>query len=114
MPMATDRGGGVACRGGKIGQIVGQLAGSAQQASLGTAMPDFPIDAHDCLDQGLPLGAGHRVCRAEDLDSPGFISIACNVDRCRGAGGRMSYARCLARLHQLVLNVEESYEVLSL
>src|SRR3954467_9231701 len=56
VPMAADHGGGVACRCGKIGQIVCQLAGSAQQASLCIAMPDFAIDADDRLDQGLPLG----------------------------------------------------------
>src|SRR6476469_454380 len=80
--------------------LVCQVAGPAQQASLGIAVPDFAGDPDDRLDQGSPLGAGYRMGGGEDLDGPGFISIACSIARRVAAAGLLRGTGGFDLLHQ--------------
>jgi hypothetical protein len=89
VPVASDRGACLARRCGEIRQIVSAFGGAVPQAGLGTAMPNFAIDAHDGCDQRLPLGAGNRAGGAEYVDGSGFLPIACRGRRDVAAGGRL-------------------------
>ena len=87
VPMASDCGGGMACRYGGIGHIVGDLGGAAPEAGLGISMQDIAGDADDDLDQWLPLGSSNRGGGAEYLGGPGFMSAAPGGDLGVAAGG---------------------------
>ena len=87
MPMAPDRGCGMACGNGGIGHVVGDLGGAAPEAGLGIAMQDIAGDADDDLDERLPLGSGDRSGGAEYLGRPGFMPAASGGDLGVAAGG---------------------------
>jgi len=87
VPVAPDRGGGMARRYGGVGHVVGDLGGAAPEAGLGIAMQDIAGDADDDLDQGLPRGFSDRGVGAEYLGSPGFMPAASGGDLGVAAGG---------------------------
>lgn len=86
VPMASDCGGGKACRCGRVGHIICDFGGAAPQAGLGITMQDITGDAGDGLDQRLPLGSGNGAGRVEDVGCPGFMAVASSGDLSVTAG----------------------------
>src|SRR5580658_4417802 len=100
VPMAADSVASLTRGCSGIGNIIGNLRGSAPHAGLGAAMQHVAGNTNELLDQRAPLGLSHGTGGPEYVSRAGFLPIAALGDRSIAAFGVAGGTECFGLLQQ--------------